>query len=339
MTRSTFATLLALAWTLPAVGQSDLPAKAEAILKQHCHECHGGKKTAAKLNVLDRAVLLKQKAVVPGNVKDSELIVRITAKDDSIMPPAERGKLTSEQIATLTAWVKAGALDFKAAVAQPLDDPQPKPANPEMPDDTLLKRPLGINYVLRSILLDIRTVPTADRPFQRYLSLTHLVGGGITRPELIQHRDALAKAVNHLSMKSKLVKPAVVESTHTVFRIDLRELGWDKPLFRKVQGKFEKSDINIYDLALLEYPYAVVPNTDAFQALAREFLVPANQARPIAHVRADWFASTVTQPPLYHDFLQLPQTVDELEKILGVNVQANLKDGRAIRGGVINSGV
>ncbi|MSQ96020.1 MAG: DUF4384 domain-containing protein [Gemmataceae bacterium] len=337
MPRTIFATLLGLIGVLPAFAQSDLPAKAEAILKKNCYECHGGKKTSARLNVLDRGSLLKQKAVVPGNVKKSELVVRITAKDDSIMPPVEKGKLSAVEVATLTEWVKAGAIDFREAA--PIEEPQPKPANPQAPDDSLLKRPLGVNYVLRAILLDIRRVPTGDRPFMRYMSLTHLVGGGITRDELIQHRDALAKAINHLSMKPKLVKPFVVESTHTVFRIDLRELGWDKSLLRRTQGKFEKSEFNVYDLALLEYPYAIVPNSETFQALSREFLAPAKQSRPIAHVRADWFASVATQPPLYHDFLQLPLTVDELEKQLAVTSQANLKDGRALRGGVINSGV
>lgn len=341
MLRYWFATLVGMMFATHAWAQGDIAAQANAILKKHCFDCHGGKKTAARLNVLDRASLLKQKAVVPGNLKESELIVRINAKDDSVMPPVEKGKLTAPEIAALTAWVKAGALDAKEAPGPvtPPDDPQPKPATSDTPDDALLKRPLGVNYVHRSILLDVRRLQTADRPFVRYLTLTHLVGGGITRDELIQHRDALAKAINHLSWKAKLVRPIPVESTHTVYRIDLRELGWDKPLQRRAQGKFEKTSFTVFDLALIEYPYATVTNSEAFQALAREFLTPANQSRPITHLRADWFASVVTQPPLYHDFLQLPLNVEELEKTLGVNVQGNLRDGRAIRGGVINSGV
>ncbi len=320
-------------------------AKVQEILKKNCFECHGGKKTSARLNVLDHDVMLKRKAVVPGNLKESELVARITAKDDSVMPPAEKGKLSPEQVAILSEWVKAGAPDFTKAVAPPIvpavpDDPQPKPAAPEVaPDEGLLKRPLGVAYVLRSILLDVRRQKPADLPFQRYFSLTHLVGGGITRDELTQHRDALAKAVNHLSWKQKVHRPVPVESTHTVYRIDLRELGWDKPLNRKVAGKLDKSSFNLYDLVLLEYPYGVVPTNDTFQSLCREFLAPANQARPITYVRADWFASVATQPPLYHDLLQLPQTLDELERLLGVTPALNLANGRAIRGGVVNSGV
>jgi len=51
-------------------------------------------------------------------------------------------------------------------------------------------------------------------------------------------------------------------------------------------------------------------------------------------VRADWFVSAVTQPPLYEDFLQLPPTADEVRRELGV---AALDSGR--RGGVTISGV
>ena len=50
-------------------------------------------------------------------------------------------------------------------------------------------------------------------------------------------------------------------------------------------------------------------------------------------------ASVVTQPPLYEDFLQLPFTVAELEKDLGVDSEADLADRTAPRAGMTVSGV
>jgi serine/threonine-protein kinase len=56
-------------------------------------------------------------------------------------------------------------------------------------------------------------------------------------------------------------------------------------------------------------------------------------------VRADWFVSVVTQPPLYHDFLRLPHTLAELEKKLGVDSRDNLDSDVARRAGMAVSGV
>ena len=69
------------------LGQDNLPGRAQAILKKHCYECHGGKKKSAKLDVLDRGSLLERKAVLPLQAKDSELLARILARDESVMPP------------------------------------------------------------------------------------------------------------------------------------------------------------------------------------------------------------------------------------------------------------
>jgi serine/threonine-protein kinase len=324
----------------PTMAQ-DLGADVRALFKKHCHECHGGKKTAAKLDVLSHKILLDRKVLVPGRATESEVYVRLVAKDDSIMPPPESGKLSAAEIALVKAWIDAGAPEPHAVRTTskfvPID-PVPRPSA-ETPEDLGIKHPLGAGYTLQAIANDVQRLPESERPFQRYLSLTHLLGGGTTQEELIQHREALARVVNYLSWKPKLVAPVPVESTHTVFRIDLRTLGWDKKLTRKEAGKPAASSYNLYDLALLEYPYGVVFSMPAYQTLCREYLAQAGMVRPIPFVRADWFVSVVTQPPLYHDFLQLPLQVEELERSLGVNAQGNINEGRAIRGGVINSGV
>jgi serine/threonine-protein kinase len=127
-----------------------------------------------------------------------------------------------------------------------------------------------------------------------------------------------------------------------VFRIDLRTLGWDAtPFERIVDGKpAGPSAINLFDLALLEYPYGVVPEgSETFDQLQREFLGPAGQVRPLVYVRADWFVSTATLPPLYEDFLRLPFALKALEERLGVNVAADIAADRAVRAGMSVSGV
>ncbi len=80
------------------------------ILREQCFRCHGEKdKGGLRLNSRANALSMGESelaAVVPGDPDASEMIVRIRAGD---MPPTEQ-KLTDEQIATLEAWVKDGAV-------------------------------------------------------------------------------------------------------------------------------------------------------------------------------------------------------------------------------------
>jgi serine/threonine-protein kinase len=322
--RTTRSLILLLLLPASAPAADEIASRADAILRKHCLACHGqeGQKVRGNLKVLDRAVLLdaERKIVVPRKPDESELVKQV---EGETMPPGTRPKLSADERKALRDWVAAGA------PAAPAPDATAKP-------DADLRRPLGGEYVLQSVLNDVRQLADADRRSARYFSLTHLLAGGVSKDELAQHRDALARAVNVLSWKRGLVRPVAVEPTRTVFRIDLRDLGWDRPLLRKGQN----SGHNLFDLALLEYPYGViVADSPAYQALLREFVGPAGLARPVPCVRADWFVSTATQPPLYHDFLGLPTTLAGLERLLGVDAAADVRDGRAVRGGVVSSGV
>jgi serine/threonine-protein kinase len=310
-----------------AVAQSkdEIAAKARDILQANCLECHGGKKTYAGLKILDRELLVSKDKVAPGSAEDSLIYQLITAKDDTVMPPEGKTRLNNEQVAAIKAWIAAGAPAFPTG-----DVAAPK------------ERGFGQDSILGAILQDVRRLPVADRKFARYFSIAHLMNAGASRDELDIQRDALAKAINHLSWQPELVRPTPIETTRTIFRIDIRQLGWDKQPFRQVKGgKFvANSNINIFDLALLEYPYGMVSHQSAnYLLLVQEFLTHANQVRPVPYVRADWFVSTVTLPPLYEDFLQLPRTLKELEKMLGVDSAANIAAGKAFRAGMAQSGV
>ncbi len=94
------------------------PAKIRSILSENCFQCHGPdvKKRAADLRFDTKegafADLDGHKAIVPGNVKQSELFTRITSADaDLKMPPEESGKkLKPEEIALLKRWIEEGAV-------------------------------------------------------------------------------------------------------------------------------------------------------------------------------------------------------------------------------------
>jgi len=87
------------------------------ILSENCFACHGPDQKKVKANLrLDVEKSAKGEAksgavaVVPGDVKASELLKRITVDGKDHMPPTETGKtLTKAQITTLTKWIEQGA--------------------------------------------------------------------------------------------------------------------------------------------------------------------------------------------------------------------------------------
>ena len=103
-----------------AVGAEALPAKVDynrdikLILSNNCYACHGpdAKRVKAGLRLISfrgATTELKsgERAIVPGDLVESALVYRITAKDvDERMPPADSNKkLTARQVALLKKWV------------------------------------------------------------------------------------------------------------------------------------------------------------------------------------------------------------------------------------------
>jgi serine/threonine protein kinase len=181
-------------------------------------------------------------------------------------------------------------------------------------------------YVLNNILKDVRGLPPMDRPHVRYLSLDHLRATGATDKQLAGYRDALVEAITYLSGGKDGIVLQEIDPARTVFRVDLRTLGWDQPHFQKIrdskvtdpmQDKEDVKRVNLFDLALLEYPYATIDQeSKVFADVAKEFLEPAGQVRPIAYVRADWFVSAATQPPLAEDLLLHQRAARRLDQKL-----------------------
>lgn len=105
------------------------------ILSDNCYQCHGPDKAQRKAELrLDTeagatADLDGRKALVPGNLEQSELYQRLTAKDENDrMPPVKSGKkLTEAQIDLFRRWIEQGAKWQKHwAFLPPVAAPLPK---------------------------------------------------------------------------------------------------------------------------------------------------------------------------------------------------------------------
>jgi len=107
--------LLAVLLTGTAVAEPlDFNRDIRPILSENCFYCHGqdGNKREADLRLDQREPAIEAGAIEPGDPSASLVIERIHADDpDVLMPPPESNRrLSAEQKAMLTRWIKEGAV-------------------------------------------------------------------------------------------------------------------------------------------------------------------------------------------------------------------------------------
>lgn len=108
--------LLAMYWAVSCRSQQsiDYSTQVKPILNKKCIACHGGVKKQGGFSLLfEEEAKSKLKsgkyAIVPGDVRASEMIRRLTLDDPEERMPYEHEALPQEEIELLTQWVKEGA--------------------------------------------------------------------------------------------------------------------------------------------------------------------------------------------------------------------------------------
>ena len=170
--------------------------------------------------------------------------------------------------------------------------------------------------LLKIVRDDLQSLDPRQRRFARYLTLSHL--SSLPAEEMQRHRQAIAKLVNALSWHPRVTRPLAVDAAETVYRLDLRDYRWTA---------------RSWDRLAATYPYRLGERSEPAKLVAA--LTGCDQ--PV--LRADWFVATASRPPFYHDFLDLPSTAGSLERLLQLDVEADLRDDNAIRTGFNGSGV
>jgi len=118
--RLVWSSLAVVAWLASLAPASAAPRKIDfnrdirPILSDNCYACHGpdekARKAKLRLDVAESA--LAKHAVVPKDLKKSELWARVTTKEtNDVMPPPESKKkpLSPAQLALLKQWIEEGA--------------------------------------------------------------------------------------------------------------------------------------------------------------------------------------------------------------------------------------
>ena len=99
-------------------GTPDFSRDIQPLLADHCYACHGPdaktRKSGLRFDLREVATgELKSgaRAIVPGDLEESELVRRIFSKDpDEMMPPPDfRKRISDADREKLAGWIKAGA--------------------------------------------------------------------------------------------------------------------------------------------------------------------------------------------------------------------------------------
>jgi hypothetical protein len=161
---------LLLAFTAPVAaedGKLNFNRDIRPILSNTCFKCHGfddkTRMADLRLDTVEGATAKLESgatAVVPGNSAASELIKRLTATDDTKMPPADSGKtITPEQIELLKRWIDEGA-EFKQhwSFIAPV-----RPMPPEVQHKEAVRNPID-NFILSRLEQEgLAPAPRADK--------------------------------------------------------------------------------------------------------------------------------------------------------------------------------
>ena len=289
-------TILTLTFIALGIGnvqaQQNLAQQANAILEQHCFDCHGPNRPFVDtLAIQPYDALMAEEAVVPGNPDESELYRRLIADPPARMP-ALGAPLAAEDIGTIRAWIAAGAPNWEVALTQ--------------------RDFITPDAMLTAIQRHVNQLQPFERPFARYFTMTHLYNAGETEEALDAYRRALSKLINSLSWGPDIIKPEPIDAAQTLFYIDLRLYEWE------VTDAWPNMEA--------VYPYAFdYGNSATYTTLQQE------TGSEVPFIDVDWFLATASLPPLYNDILGLPETDLELEERLEVNVARNIETAPGVR--------
>lgn len=321
--------LFALAYILSAVESQaqvvgdDLDRTVHGIFSQKCAVCHDHRDADAGGDVdflLDLVALVDpDNYQFDADAPEASRLQEILVGDDPEMPKQQmknvkwNGPLNESQLEAVKQWIARGG---------------PSDKYRQNYEKNATRKIIDEESVLEAITLDLQSLRGRRLEFARYLTLTNLHNNqSVTGDELELYRQGMVKLLNSLSYSPDVIgmddaptpnRVVAVDDERTVFRFDLRHIGWDHKDWERVAQ---------------HYPYGIKPRDGLRQVIS------AVAASPLPRMRADWFVFATSQPPLYHDLLKIEPNLELLEDRLQIARAKNIREGRVARAGFGESGV
>jgi mono/diheme cytochrome c family protein len=288
---------------------------AENVLRANCGQCHGPALTPANaragMNYIDDMdQLVENGKITPLSSADSLIVVRM--KNGSMPPVGSTGpRPSSRDIDTVAEFID-----------NPVFWPDYRPAT------ACDGQFISIDDVYSEVQSDVRSLEGRDRPFARYLTLTNRYNAGVCSPALDRDRFAMNKLVNSLSTDSSVTAPVAIDDNQLVYRIDLRDYGWDEQV--NVGGqRFDDG----WEAIIAASPYAIPFVGDEADDLRNQTLTD------VTIMSADAMLDAAALGDTYYALIGVDtnRSLGDFIDSLGIDVAGDLDDGTAARAGTTRS--
>jgi len=298
-------------------------AQAQNILASNCGQCHGPALTpqqaSAGMNYInDMDKLATEGKLIPGNSAGSRIIQRM--KEGS-MPPLTSGK------------PKVSDADIDV-VAQFIDNPRFWP-DADISVENCSDQLFDYDALYREVATDLSRADNDDALTFRYISLTNRYTAGVcSNTALDKDRQALFKMVNALSIDPTITTPTPVDDEETIYRIDLKDFGWDEPVDVVDAAGNVQNFPDRWEAIVAFNPYAV----EFFGDDADDAKLDSATNFPV--MLADSMLDTATIGNLYYALIDV-DVQDTLDNFilndLQIDVAQNLLDEDQVRAGTTKS--
>lgn len=191
---------------------------------------------------------------------------------------------------------------------EPSPQPLPEPAVPAAACD------LSVDFdgLYAAVAADLRA-ESDDGPFLRYVSLGNRLNQGLCPEHLEADRFALIKALNSLSTEVGMAEPEPIDAEASLYRIDLRDLGWERPT--AVAG-VEFADK--WEALRAASPYAIeFEGGDAEQA-------QLDSGTSVPLLFADALIDAAMVGDLYYAMIEIGESEEELLAQLGIDEEEDV---------------
>jgi hypothetical protein len=203
------------------VPSSDVGGQAMlALIERSCGRCHGDDPSAVSGGALDLTGLVDRGWIVPGSSEASP-VVTVLAGEHVPVSGAFYDRPTVGELELLERFVNGLPVQAPECDSLPFTSP---------------------DEVQRAMASDISRLAPEVRPFARYVGLTDASNAGLCGAALELQRRALGQAFNATSTKEQIVLPKPIDELQVIFRIDLRDYGWDRGIDLEDDGVVDFTD-------------------------------------------------------------------------------------------------
>lgn len=284
---------------LPSV----LAERVSALFERSCVECHANGMARGGLGDLPAlTTLLESGQIVPGASAASPLMALL--RSDHVSSTQNRARFG--EIALVARFIdELPALE--EAPCEPLD---------------LVDR----DAELAMMLADASGLGADVLPFTRYITLSYASNAGACGAALERERYALSAIVNGASTAAEVRRPVPIDERALIYRIDIRDYGWNRPLDLEDDGSVDVGD-GWRAITAAASDYALPfdgPEADELERLT--------QSRA-PHLAANALLAVASRGDVYYTLTGQDGALYDTETRLGIDIDRAIADGDVSRAG------